>query len=273
MILLQEKDFGHRFPTAGRRKQAKIPIALMSVKLLWSTGKECMHFSVCTGSIVMIWKAKCCGKKILEHFIPRRDGGTGSSPILYNNILFIQFDNDENSFIIALDAVSGDEKWRIKRDEKTTYSTPYIWRNKMRTELVTCGKTARSYDPETGKLLWELKTGGDMVIPSPVGNEELLFLGNPGSRDTKAKLFAIKAGGNGDITATGVAWMSEESGLGNPSPLLFKDRLYVIGSREQEIPPLKGAGGCILRCNCTTCTTCTIAQPIKYYNHEKTNLH
>ncbi|TFG44311.1 MAG: hypothetical protein E4H43_00515 [Bacteroidia bacterium] len=172
----------------------------------------------------------------------QRGWGTGSSPVLYNNVLYIQFDNEENSSIVALDALSGDEKWRIKRDEKTTYSTPYIWKNKVRTELIACGKTARSYDPETGKLLWELKIGGKQVIPSPVGNEGLLFIGNAGGREIKARLFAVKAGIDGEVTDAGIAWMSEESGIGNPSPLLYKERLYVIGGRG-EIAVLDAATG------------------------------
>jgi outer membrane protein assembly factor BamB len=153
-------------------------------------------------------------------------------------------DNEENSFITALDAATGEEKWKVQRNEKTTYSTPYIWMNKTRTELVVCGKTARSYDPETGKLFWEMKAGGEQVIPSPVGNEEFLYLGAPGGREIKGVLYAVKAGLDGDISSTGIEWKTEESGIGNPSPLLYKDRLYVIGSRG-EIAVLDPANGAV----------------------------
>jgi outer membrane protein assembly factor BamB len=176
---------------------------------------------------VLLWK------KDLGSYYTQRGWGTGSSPILYKDVLFIQFDNEENSFIVAINAATGDEKWRVQRDEKTTYSTPYFWKNKIRTELIAGGKTARSYDPETGKLLWELKAGGEQVIPSPVGNEELLFIGNAAGRETKAKLYAVKAGVDGEINDTGIAWVSEESGLGNPSPLLYKGLIYVIGGRGE----------------------------------------
>jgi len=172
----------------------------------------------------------------------QRGWGTGSSPVIYKDILYIQRDNEENSFLVALDAVTGDEKWKVQRDEKTTYSTPYIWKNKSRTELVTCGKTARSYDPETGKVLWQFQAGGEQVIPSPVGNEDLLFLGNSGGRQVKSALFAVKAGFDGDITNTGIAWKSADAGLGNPSPLLYKGLLYIIGSRG-EIAVLDAATG------------------------------
>jgi outer membrane protein assembly factor BamB len=175
-------------------------------------------------------------------YYTQRGWGTGSSPVLLNNLLYFQFDNEETSFLIALDASTGNEEWKVMRDEKTTYSTPYIWKNLIRTELVTCGKKARSYDPETGKLLWELEVGGEQVIPSPVGNEELLFIGNAGGRDIKARLFAIMAGAEGEVEKSEIAWMSEESGLGNPSPLLYRDRLYVIGGRGEiaVLDPLNG---------------------------------
>jgi hypothetical protein len=175
-------------------------------------------------------EGKLHGRKEPDFLCP--NGDREQVLLLYSKDVLIQLTMIE-PFIVAVDAATGDEKWRVRRDEKTTYSTPYIWKNKVRTELVACGKIARSYDPETGKLLWELKVGGEQVIPSPVGNEELLILGNPGGREIKAKLFAVKAGAEGDITETGVAWMSEESGLGNPSPLLYKDRIYVIGGRGE----------------------------------------
>ena len=65
--------------------------------------------------------------------------GTGSSPTLFGDKLYIQCDNDQESFLVALDKKTGDELWRKPREEKSNWSTPYIWRNKLRTELVTAG--------------------------------------------------------------------------------------------------------------------------------------
>ena len=217
----------------GSPKTGKNPNSTYACETPVTDGKRVYAYFGMHGLFCYNMEGRLQWEKDLGVYYTQRGWGTGSSPVLYKDILYIQRDNEENSFVVALDAVTGDEKWKVQRDEKTTYSTPYIWKNKIRTELVTCGKTARSYDPENGKLLWQFQAGGEQVIPSPVGNEELLFLGNSGGRQVKSELFAVKAGYDGDITNTGIAWKNNETGLGNPSPLLYKGFIYIIGSRGE----------------------------------------
>lgn len=164
--------------------------------------------------------------------------GTGSSPVLYEDRLFVQVDNEESSFLVALDASSGAEIWRKERNEKTNYSTPVIWENSVRTELVTTGKKARSYDPETGELLWELVIAGFYTIPSAVPDQDLLYLGNAGFRDSPGTLYCVRAGAEGNITpaegettSSGVVWSNPDAPTENPNPLVYKGLLYVISSR------------------------------------------
>src|SRR5204863_4102950 len=83
--------------------------------------------------------------------------GPASSPRLDGDRLFLQIDNEEKSFLVALHKKTGDEVWRVSRNEKTNWGSPVIWKNKLRTELVTPGsQKVRSYDPANGKVLWEL---------------------------------------------------------------------------------------------------------------------
>jgi len=236
------KELWKQTPYSGAPKTGKNPMGTYANETPVTDGKRVFAYFGMHGLYCYDMEGKLLWQKDLGVFYTQKGWGTGSSPVLYKGVLFIQFDNEENSFIVALNSETGEEKWRVKRDEKTTYSTPYIWKNNIRTELVTSGKTARSYDPETGSLLWELKIGGEQAIPSPVGNEELIFVGNPGGREAKAKLYAVKAGIEGEVTDAGIAWLSGESGLGNPTPLLYKDNLYVIGGRG-EINVLDAASG------------------------------
>jgi outer membrane protein assembly factor BamB len=98
--------------------------------------------------------------------------GTSSSPVLDGDRLFVQCDNEAQSFVVALDKNTGDELWHASRPERSTWSTPVVWRNTMRTELVLMGsRRIRSYDPSTGKVLWELATdevsGAGRLQPAP----------------------------------------------------------------------------------------------------------
>jgi FOG: WD40-like repeat len=171
-----------------------------------------------------------------------KNWGTGSSPVIYNDLLYIQVDNEENSFLVALDAATGTEKWKVNRDEKTNYATPVIWKTKFGPELVTIGKYARSYDPETGKAIWALNMGDGMTVPSAVYDEEHIYVGKAGGPNKPGILFSVKAGSKGDITpadsalvSNGVEWTIRNAGIANPSPLLFNGLIYLLSSRGGEI--------------------------------------
>lgn len=192
---------------------------------------------------------KLLWQKDLGSYKTANGWGTGSSPIIYNKTLYIQVDNEEQSFITALDAVTGIEKWRTEREEKTSYGTPVIWENNKRTDLVLSGKTVQGYDPFTGKKLWQLEAGGDMPVPSPVFDNHRLYTGNEGRRE-KRRFFAVKPGAVGDITpsdgdttSSGVEWSIANAGQGNASPLLYKGLIYLISSRGGQFTCLESSTG------------------------------
>ncbi len=104
--------------------------------------------------------------------------GTASSPVYHDGKLFIQCDNEEKSFLLALDAKTGKESWKVGRSEKTDWSTPYIWRTKNRTDLVVGGsQKLRGYNPADGQVTWELTIAGGQANASPVGDDDFLYFG------------------------------------------------------------------------------------------------
>ena len=158
--------------------------------------------------------------------------GTGTSPILYENLVIVQCDeeNGESSFIVALDKKTGKEVWRTPRKVQVSWSTPLLVRGATRSELIASGtEFVISYDPATGKELWRHKGVESNAIPSPVANSDMVFVvaGFP------AKIaMAIKLGGSGDLTGTpNVPWKYAKGTAYVPSPILYGDYLYLTTDR------------------------------------------
>jgi outer membrane protein assembly factor BamB len=174
-------------------------------------------------------------KKDLTAFPTHFDWGTGSSPVLWRDLLFIQCDNEKASFLAALNKLTGDEVWRAERDERSNWSTPYVWKNTLRTELVTAGgQRVRSYDPETGELLWEMR-GSGRTATTPAGNEALLFVDSYDRLTGRTGTFAaIRPGASGEVSPAAspadeshIAWSMRLSGYRVASPLVHEGYLYM----------------------------------------------
>ena len=178
-------------------------------------------------------------QKRLDPVKIRYKWGTAASPVLCEDRLFIVNDNDDQSYLLALDRKTGKEVFCIDRDEKSNWVTPYIWQNSKRTELVTCGTgTIRSYDLD-GKPLWQLGPMSVIAIPTPVEKDDMLYLcsGFVGDRKNRP-IYAIRPGASGDITlnegATSgkyIAWNHKFGGPYNPSPIVYGDYFYVLYDR------------------------------------------
>lgn len=176
------------------------------------------------------------GEKLWEReydAFPVRDGwNSGASPIVHGDKLFIQNDNLENSFIEALNTKTGEVIWHTKRQEPSTWATPYVWENELRTELVTIGTNRiRSYDPENGELLWELHGTSGLVSLMPVAKDGLLYVG---AGYHYGPLYAIKPGAAGDITLEPgeksnefIVWHQRRGSSIHPCYLISGERLFV----------------------------------------------
>jgi outer membrane protein assembly factor BamB len=156
--------------------------------------------------------------------------GTGTSPILFKNLVIVQCDeeNGESSFIVAVDKKTGKEVWRTPRKVQVSWSTPLLVQTSTRAELITSGtEFVIAYDPGTGKELWRHNGVKSNAIPSPVANNNVVFI----SAGYPAKIaMAINLGGNGDLADT-VVWKYAKGTAYVPSPILYGDYLYLTSDR------------------------------------------
>lgn len=153
--------------------------------------------------------------------------GEGSAPLLFGDRLFLVFDHEGESFILALDKNSGKEVWRAVREERSSWSTPLAIEYGGRKQIiVTATNKVRSYDAETGKVIWETSGLGSNPIPVPVFQDPFVYVMS-GHRDPK--LMAIKLGKEGDLSGSeSIAWNQTRGVAYTASPVLFDNKLYVL---------------------------------------------
>ena len=163
--------------------------------------------------------------KVVEKF-PTLGMGTGTSPVLYQNLVIIQRDEDNGdaSSIVAYDKQTGREVWRTKRDVQITWATPVLVEAGDRTELVTnATEFVIAYDPATGRELWRSKGVDSNAIHTPLAGHGLVIVtaGYPAK-----KVIALRPGQAGADRR--VAWEYSKGTGYVLSNILYGDYLYLL---------------------------------------------
>ena len=172
----------------------------------------------------LIWQKDLGDKKMRNEF------GEGATPVLHGNTLIVVWDHfvPGESFIVALDKRNGNELWRVKRDEIDTWATPAVIEEGGRTHVIVPGMNRlRSYDLQTGAILWETAGLTMNPIPSPVVGDGMVFA-TSGFRGNSLKAIRLE-GAKGDVTNTPhVVWTLDRDTPYVPSPLLYEGVLYIL---------------------------------------------
>jgi outer membrane protein assembly factor BamB len=169
----------------------------------------------------LAWKKDFPPMKMLLSF------GEGVAPVLDGDSLYLKFDHQEGSYLLALDKRNGKELWRVDRDETSSWSAPLMVTHQGKKQLVvSASKKVRSYDPASGKVIWEVAGLGANVIPVPVAANGMVYAMS-GFRNPN--LLAIKLGREGDLTgADAIAWTNDRGNSYTPSPVLHDNKLYIL---------------------------------------------
>jgi outer membrane protein assembly factor BamB len=196
-------------------------------------GRVYLHFgtygTVCVGTATgkILWSQRDLH---CNHF-----RGPGSSPILYRDWLFVNFDGYDLQYIVALDKHTGKVAWKRDRDigalvdngdMKKAYGTPSLVEVNGQPQLISSGgMSTLALDPATGQVIWRVNHGGMNSAVPPLAGRGLVFLS---SADGGFGLCAVREGGKGDITESHVEWKYNKSTPSRCGPLLIGDLLYFI---------------------------------------------
>jgi len=170
----------------------------------------------------LVWKVD------LGDMTARLGYGEGSSPALWGDTLVVNWDHEGDSFVVALDKRTGEERWRKDRPgELTSWSTPCIVEHEGRVHVIIAahGRT-RGYDIRDGEVLWSVSGLGMNVIPTPIYDRGMLYLAS-GKRDSPRMLAVDLRGASGDLDGTGaVRWRLDRDTPYVSTPLLYRGQLY-----------------------------------------------
>jgi outer membrane protein assembly factor BamB len=171
--------------------------------------------------------------------------GAAASPALCGDSVIIVYDNMEDRYIAAFDARTGEQRWRTARPAlallgtRSTWATPFIWKNDLRTEIVTSDYGGIcAYDPG-GKLLWVLKgPTSNLIIPSPIAAHGLVYVTSGYVGDRARPVYALRPGADGQSEVgekpaehPHMAWTQPQAGPYNTSPIVYGDYYYTLLDR------------------------------------------
>jgi outer membrane protein assembly factor BamB len=169
--------------------------------------------------------------------------GEGSSPVVHGDDLILNWDHEGDSVLYAFDKRTGRERWKVARDDKTSWSTPLVVEERGTTQVViSATKRVRGYELATGKLLWECGGLSRNVVSSPVAGDGMVFAGN--SYDWQAMLAIRLEGAHGDITETdNLVWKLTRLTPYVSSPLLYDGTLYFLRHNQNILSYLEARTG------------------------------
>jgi outer membrane protein assembly factor BamB len=170
--------------------------------------------------------------------------GAGSSPIIFQDLLIMHFDGSDVQYVVALDKKTGKTVWKMDRsidfqdlgpdgkpqaegDLRKAFATPHITTVNGKPLLISSGaKATYAYDPFTGKEVWRVEERNNHSASTrPVVGHGLIFFP---SGFPRGHLLAVRPDGEGDVTASKIAWSTSRSVPSKPSLLLIGDLIFMI---------------------------------------------
>jgi outer membrane protein assembly factor BamB len=183
-----------------------------------------------------LWKVELGRLNLGAYDIPTYEWGPASSPVIWDGLVILQCDTQEDSFLLALDAATGKTVWKTERDEIPSWGTPTVAETSKGPELVAnASNFVRGYDPRTGRELWRLGRSSKITAPTPVYAEDLFVVVS--GRAPERPIFVVRPGAKGDITppegkdkSEAVVWSRTGRGSYMPTPLVYRGLLYVLAN-------------------------------------------
>jgi len=190
------------------------------------------HFGSLGTACIDITSGKVLWKR---EFVVEELTGGGASPVLLDSSLFLACDGADQQFVIAIDELSGETKWKVSRpaitpvddSQRRAFSTPLIVNSNGRQQLISlAAQWLVSYNPEDGSEWWRAKVGsGYSLVPTPVFDRDRVFVCTGFS---KPEMVAVSTNGDGKVTDSAILWRYSRQVPEISSPIVVGDEIYFV---------------------------------------------
>jgi outer membrane protein assembly factor BamB len=178
-------------------------------------------------------------KVVWKNLLPSSHSvGSGSSPVIYDNLFIVPCDGIDQQYVIALNKLTGKQVWKKSRPTLSgddgelhkAFCTPLVVKVGTRDQVIIPGaQWVVGYDPRDGSEIWRVRYGdGFSNVPRPVVGHGIAYIC---SGYMSPNLLAIKLDGQGDVTDSHVKFKVTKQVPAMPSPLLVDDQLYFISDQ------------------------------------------
>lgn len=170
--------------------------------------------------------------------------GEGASPTMYKDTVIVNCDHEGQSFLITFDVKDGKERWRVKRDEVTSWSSPIVYEHDGNPQVIVAGTAAvRGYDVATGKVIWSCGGLSNNIVATPIAKDGVVYVGS--SYEIRSMLAIRLKGAQGDVTEDKehVVWRRTTRTPYVPTPLLYRNRLYFLRHYQGIVSIVDAATG------------------------------
>ncbi len=147
--------------------------------------------------------------------------GMASSPIILEDTLIAQIENDSESFAAGFDLITGVNKWKVDRPKAANWTSPTVLKiDNQWVAALQSSKGILGVLPETGSSVFQF-TGGAATIPSSSAFGDKLYIPSNG-------LTAISPGTDGGEPKK--LWNESAQRPGTASPLVIGNKVYTINN-------------------------------------------
>lgn len=164
-----------------------------------------------------------------EELVHDHRHGPAGSPVVWRDLVILNCDGADQQFVVALDRNTGHIRWRTDRPSKMAYATPLVVSFGGVDQLVSPGAgQVTSYDPATGREIWQCRHGGDSVVMRPVISDGMVFVS---SGYGSTALYAFGLASRGEVLLTDAVWTLRRGVPYDPSPLIVGDEFYLVSDQ------------------------------------------